>query len=88
MQLKKKQNKEGSVFTGFLVMRDGELLKLKKGMTKQEVILILGVPLRVEDCKSTANEKLIFKINNGNPTPVSYSALFTMEELVYVAKLN
>ena len=88
MQLKKKPSKKDTVFNGFLVMRDGEIIKLEKGMAKRDVISILGEPIRMEDCKSTVNEKLIFKINSGNPTPVLYSILFTMEELVYAAKLN
>lgn len=69
-------------------MREGEIIKLNKGMTKQEIISILGEPVKMEDCKSTVNKKLIFKINSGNSTPVLYSILFTMEELVYAAKLN
>lgn len=66
----------------------GDLIRLKTGMSKNDVVSILGQPIKTENCKGLLNEKLIFKINCGQPKLVSYSALFTDQELVYVAKLN
>ena len=69
-------------------LKSGETLRLKKGMSKQEVISILGNPFKVESCKNQSNEKLIFKINSSlKLTDTSYTILFTRQELVYVAKL-
>ena len=68
--------------------RKGELIRLKKGMTKQEVISVLGSPIREELCKNKSNTKLIFKVSTHTFTSVSYVALFTREQLVYIAKSN
>ncbi len=72
----------------YLITYKGDLIRLKKGMSKPDVISMIGKPLRVENCKSNVNEKLIFKVNSGHPVSVLYSVLFTEEELVYVAKLK
>lgn len=66
----------------------GELVRLHKGMSKNDVTTILGEPFKIESCANELNEKLVFKINNGRPVSTRYSILFTSEQLVYVAKLN
>lgn len=66
----------------------GELVRLQKGMSKNEVTFILGEPFKIELCTNLLNEKLVFKINNGRTISTRYSILFTNEQLVYVAKLN
>ena len=66
----------------------GELVRLNKGMSKKEVISILGEPFKVESCDNKLNEKLVFKINIGRPVSTRYSVLFFNAELVYVAKIN
>jgi hypothetical protein len=66
----------------------GELMRLHKGMSKNDVTSILGEPFKIESCSNELNVKLVFKINNGRATGVRYSVLFTNEQLVYVAKLN
>jgi len=65
----------------YLVELNGDLIRLKKGISKGELISILGEPYKIEDCKNPMNEKLIFRINNGRSF---YSALVTKEKLVYV----
>lgn len=66
----------------------GDFIRLKKGMGKKEVINILGEPFKTENCNSEINEKLFFKINDGRLIRVTYSVLFTADELVYAAKIN
>lgn len=66
----------------------GELVRLHKGMSKNDVTTILGEPFKIESCANELNEKLVFKISNGRPVSTRYSILFTSEQLVYVAKLN
>ncbi len=66
----------------------GELIRLNKGMSKIDVMSILGEPFKVESCENKLNEKLVFKINSGRPISTRYSALFLNDVLVYVAKLN
>lgn len=66
----------------------GELVRFYKGMSKDDVTEILGEPYKIESSDNILNEKLVFKINNGNAISVRYSILFTSNELVYVAKLN
>jgi hypothetical protein len=72
----------------YLINFKGDLVRLKKGMSKHDVIAIIGEPLRIENCKSKLNEKLIFKVNNSQTISILYSVLFIEEELVYAAKLN
>ncbi|PBQ30616.1 hypothetical protein CNR22_02120 [Sphingobacteriaceae bacterium] len=70
-------------------LTEGKVACLKKGMTKQEVITILGNPVKIENCKNICNEKLVFKINGHQVVRGStYTLLFTREQLVYVAKVN
>lgn len=69
-------------------LKGGEVVRLKKGMTKQEVISILGAPLKIESCKNKSNEKWIFKIATYHVINASYTLLFTREALVYAAKLK
>lgn len=88
MRLKKMSNKMSNFSKQFLIHMMGDLVRLKTGMSKDDVISILGQPAKIETCKGLSNEKLIFKINSGRPKHISYSVLFTEEELVYVAKLN
>jgi hypothetical protein len=87
--LKEKYKQAISNFSNeFVINVMGELVRLNKGMSKNEVISILGEPFKVESCDNKHNIKLVFKINNGRPISTRYSALFFNEELVYVAKLN
>jgi hypothetical protein len=65
----------------------GELVRLNKGMSRNEVISILGEPCKVESCDNKLNEKLVFKINSGRPISTRYSVLLFNQELVYVAKI-
>jgi hypothetical protein len=67
-------------------LRGGEVVRLKKGMTRKEVISILGNPVKTENGKSKSNEKLIFRISISESKSGSYTVLFTREELVYIAK--
>ena len=67
-------------------LKGGEVVRLKKGMSKEEVRAILGSPLRIEDCQNRSNEKWIFKINGHHVIKASYTLLFNRETLVYVAK--
>lgn len=86
--LKKKRNSITSVSNEYVINIMGELMRLKKGMSKEDVTAILGEPLKMESCTNPVNEKLVFKVNNGKPVSTRYSVLFTNEQLVYVAKLN
>ncbi len=86
--LKKPQKSLSNISKEYAINIRGELVRLHKGMTKNEVITILGEPLKLEDCSSKLNEKLVFKIDNGKATGVRYSVLFNSDQLVYVAKLN
>lgn len=86
--LKKKKNSIASVSNEYVINIMGELMRLKKGMSKEDVMSILGEPVKIESCTNPVNEKLVFKINNGKPVSTRYSVLFTNEQLVYVAKLN
>lgn len=87
-QLKKQQQAITNFSNEFVINIKGELVRLNKGMSKNEVLLILGEPFKVEPCENKFNEKLIFKINNGRPISTRYSVLLFDEKLVYVAKLN
>lgn len=66
----------------------GQDVRLKKGMTKAEVVSQLGEPYRMENCRNEDNEKLIFKISNRSLPASSYAVLFIRQELFYVAKLH
>lgn len=72
----------------FVINIMGELVRLHKGMSKNDVTSILGEPFKIESCANELNIKLVFKINNDRAMAARYSILFTSEQLVYVAKLN
>jgi hypothetical protein len=87
--LKEKHKQAVSNFSKeFIINMMGELVRFYKGMSKDDVTEILGEPYKIESSDNILNEKLVFKINNGNAISVRYSILFTSNELVYVAKLN
>lgn len=86
--LKKRPDNITSFSNGFIINLMGELVRLQKGMPKNEVTALLGEPVKTEACSSPLNEKLVFKINSGKPVSTRYSLLFTNKLLVYVAKLN
>jgi hypothetical protein len=86
--LKKQQQSLTNFSNEFVINRMGEMVRLQKGMSKNEVTSILGEPFKIELCTNVLNEKLVFKINNGRTIDTRYSILFTNEQLVYVAKLN
>jgi hypothetical protein len=88
MPLKKRPDKITSFSDGFVINLMGELIRLRKGMQKNEVTALIGEPVKTEICSSPLNEKLVFKINSGKPVSTRYSLLFTNKLLVYVAKLN
>ena len=88
IQLKKQQNSITNFSNEFVINIKGELVRLKKGMSKHEVTQVLGDPFKIESCENKLNEKLVFKIYNGRPMSTRYSVLFFNEELVYVAKLT
>jgi hypothetical protein len=70
-------------------IKGGDVIRLKKGMTIQEVISLLGNPSKIEKCVNKSNEKLVFKLSSDLIVTVStYTILFTRQQLVYVAKLN
>jgi hypothetical protein len=87
-QLKKKRNNLSNFSKEFLIIFNGDFIRLKKGMNKQEVMKILGEPFKIENCSSEINEKLLFKITKSHFSSVTYSVLFTGDELVYAAKTN
>lgn len=62
----------------------GEIIRLKRGMTKTQVLSILGQPAKTESCKNISNEKLVFKLASRHLATRSYTILFTREQLVYV----
>lgn len=68
--------------------RNGEIIRLAKGLSKNETISVLGEPFKIEHCKNELNEKLVFKIHNGRLSGALYSIMFLKDELVYVAKSN
>ncbi len=86
--LKKQQQATTNFSKEFVITIMGELVRLRKGMSKNDVTEILGEPFKIDPSTNTQNEKLVFKINNGKAMGVRYSILFTSNELVYVAKLN
>ncbi len=86
--MKKPQTGLRNISKEFVLNIKGDLVRLHKGMTKNEVINILGEPLKLETCASKLNEKLVFKLNNDKAMGVRYSILFNNGQLVYVAKLN
>jgi len=86
--MKKPQKSLSNISKEYALNIRGELVRLQKGMSKIEVTEILGEPLKLEDCSSKFNEKLMFKIDNGKAMSVRYSILFNSDQLVYVAKLN
>lgn len=87
--LKEKHKQAVSNFSKeFVINIMGQLVRFYKGMSKNDVTEILGVPYKIESSTNILNEKLVFKINNGRGMNVRYSILFTSNELVYVAKLN
>ena len=66
----------------------GQPIRLTRGMSKQEVISIVGSPVKVEPCKNESNEKLVFKMKTTESATTSYTILFIRKELVYIAKLK
>ena len=86
--MKKQQQGINNFSNEFAINIKGEFIRFKKGMSKDDVKLILGEPFKVELNANNLNEKLIFKINSGKPMAVRYSVLFTDDRLVYVAKIN
>jgi len=72
----------------YVINVGGEIVRLKKGMSKLEVISILGDPQNIETCKNESNEKLTYKISSLRLAIAFYTLLFIREELAYVAKLN
>jgi hypothetical protein len=72
----------------FIINYKSEIIRFKKGMSKDAVTGILGEPFKIEHNIHKENEKLIFKLEDGRPKSVLYSILFRDDQLVYVAKLN
>lgn len=71
-----------------LTLSDGEEVLLKKGMTRTEVIALLGKPCKIEPCRNERNEKLIFRIKTDSLVSSRYAVLFIQQALFYVAKMN
>ena len=71
-----------------LPLSNGEEVLLKKGMTRNEVIALLGNPCKTEPCRNESNEKLIFRINSHGLASSHYAVLFIQQSLFYVAKIN
>ena len=67
-----------------IYVNGGEIIRLKRGMTKTEVLAILGQPAKTQNCKNISNEKLVFKLSSRHLAVRSYTVLFTRERLVYV----
>ena len=86
--LKKKKESNAGPSNGFVLNIKGDLTRLEKGMSKQDVLAILGEPLRIEECSGEFNEKMIFKLYSNGHTSNRYSVLFTSNTLVYIAKLK
>ena len=86
--LKKKNDKGSRPSNGFVLNIMGDLKRLEKGMSKIDVITILGEPIKIEKCSSQLNEKMVFKLGSNTIINTRYSALFTNNMLVYIAKIN
>ena len=82
------KNKIPNLSKDYLINLKGDFIRLRKGMTKQEVKNILGEPYKIENCTNLSNKKLFFKIKSDRPANVTYSILFTEESLIYVVKIN
>jgi len=67
-----------------IYVNGGEIIRLKRGMAKKEVLNLLGQPVKTEKCNNIFNEKLVFKLTSRHLTARSYTILFTREQLVYV----
>jgi hypothetical protein len=67
-----------------IYVNGGGIIRLKRGMSKTEVLAILGQPSKTENCKNMSNEKLVFKLASRHLAARSYTILFTRERLVYV----
>ena len=73
-----------NVSNEFIIEINGRVVRLNKGTSKHELLLILGAPFKTEICVSPFNEKLIYKCG----PRARYAVLFTKEKLVYVVKSN
>jgi hypothetical protein len=63
--------------SNFFIIRKGiDVIKLVKGMSKMEVITILGEPYSVCGGNNPKNQKLVYKISSNGSTNNLYELLF------------
>ena len=72
----------------FLVNTGDEIIKLKKGMNKTDVIKVLGEPQSINQGIGPNNQKLLFKLTGNNLKHIWYSILFKENLLEWSAKVN
>ncbi|MDP2387611.1 MAG: hypothetical protein Q8M29_14665 [Bacteroidota bacterium] len=86
--MKKNLNNITNLSKEFLISRDGEILRLSKGMLCSEVEIILGKPTRTEPCANPLSKKNIYKIKKNLISVCTYMLLFNNEELQLAIKLT
>lgn len=86
--MKKKKDSISKLADGFVLNIGKDLKRFEKGMSKNEVLKILGDPLSIEKGSSVINEKMTFKICINDFVSSYYTVLFTNNALVYIAKIK
>lgn len=86
--MKKKKDSISKLADGFVLNIGKDLKRFEKGMSKNEVLKILGEPLSIEKGSSVINEKMTFKICINDFVSSYYTVLFTNNALVYIAKIK
>jgi hypothetical protein len=71
----------------YIICTNEKVCRLKRGMTIQDVEILLGVPENTPQCESPSNTKYLYRIKNGFAF-THYTVLFNYGHVVYVAKTN
>jgi len=81
-----KKNDSHALNNFFLLHKDHELIKLKKGTHKEDVIKMFGEPYKITEGNNPRNKKHLFKISNGTSKDNCYEMLFLDDYLEWALK--
>jgi hypothetical protein len=70
----------------FIVLRNNDILKFKKGTPVSEVLRIMGEPVEEKKVKNARNRKLVFKTRDGNLKENYYEVFFLNGILEWILK--
>jgi hypothetical protein len=71
----------------YIVCTGAKVVRLKRGMSVQDVEVLLGVPEHMQLCECASNIKYLYRIKNGSAI-TNYTVLFNSGHVAYVAKTN